>query len=270
MFGMKNSTAPPPPVNAPPLRPSSAGLVPALARAAALLDAVAATPAPPTLAGLARALAIPKSTAHGLCRTLCALGLLRPRGGGFALGPHVLAWARSFLAGSDIVAEFNALLAADRRLSRHTVTLSTLEGAEVAYLACRNGPAPLDVSFRPGMRLPAVFTATGKAMLARLDGAALAAALGRGWPARLTPRGVRSRAALAVELAAARRRGYAVDDGQVRIGMVCVGAAVADAAGAPAAGLAISLTREEATPAAVAATGAAVAAMARALAGRLG
>jgi IclR family transcriptional regulator, blcABC operon repressor len=236
--------------------PVKARLVPALERAVALMDYVTASPTPPTLSELARALTLPKSSVHGLCQTLCALRLLRIRAGGFALGPHALQWSQAFLAGTDVVAEFHALMAEDRRLDSHTVILSHLDGNDVTYLACRNSASPLGISFRIGMRLAAVFTATGKALLAALDTKTCSAALPKTWPKRLTPRSVRSRSAFLADLAATRERGYSIDDGEVREGMLCLGVAIIGREGDPVAGMAISLTTAEATPEVISRTGA--------------
>lgn len=244
-------------------------LVPAVARAAALIDRIAATPQPESLSDLARALGLPKSSAHGLCQTLCHLGLLRPQGSGFALGPHLLRWAGAYLAGTDLVNEFHHTLAEDRRLVSHTVILSTLDGPEVVYLACRNGSVPLGISFRMGMRLPAIFTATGLAMLALLDDAAVTHHLADPWPQALTRSSVKNRRALTALLTETRKRGYALDEGMVRDGMTCLGVAIRDDQGRPRAGMAVSLTAAEATPTMRRQIGAALSALAEELARRI-
>jgi DNA-binding IclR family transcriptional regulator len=140
-----------------------------------------------------------------------------------------------------------------------------LDANEVVYLACHNTSAPLGFTFRIGMRLPALFTATGKAMLAQLSDDELNRILPSTWPSALTTHSVRSRKRLKEELAASVVRGFAIDDGQVREGMLCLGAAIIDAQGRPSAGLALSMTSAEATPTVIARQGAAIVAMAQAL-----
>jgi DNA-binding IclR family transcriptional regulator len=61
-----------------------------------------------------------------------------------------------------------------------------LDGAEVVYLACQNGDRPLGVTFRIGMRLPAPYTATGKAMLSTLPTAEVRHLFADGMPPPLT------------------------------------------------------------------------------------
>ncbi|OLP57598.1 IclR family transcriptional regulator [Rhizobium rhizosphaerae] len=245
--------------------------VPALRRAVAILDHLAECGEPISAARLTKALGLPKSTAHGLLLVLVELdlvarspeGLLRP-------GPRSLRWSNAFLAQSDLVEAFRRQVAADEHLSDHSVTLSVLDGADVVYLACRNGAAPLGITFRIGMRLSAPFTATGKAMFAAMTEADVRRAFPSRWPDPLTPRSVASLDAFLKELEATRQRGHSVDDGQVRLGMACVGAAVRDAQGLPVAGVALSFLEAEASAAVLDRFGNRLRAIAEALSRSLG
>lgn len=204
---------------------------PAVGRATRILDVVARSTRPLSLADLARETALPKSSLHGLCETLVNLRLLkRAPGGGVAMGPHVMTWANAFLAHTNILQEFYAAWQESRLFTMETVTLSVLDGRDVVYIACQNGTRPLDVTFRNGMRLPAPFTATGKAMLSTLPDDEVQSLLGTvPWPQPLTRRSVAGFEALQPELVHCRAEGYSLDDAQVRDGMHCFGAAVFDA-----------------------------------------
>ncbi len=233
--------------------------VPAVKRAAAILDHVAIAIKPQGVSEIARLLDLPKSSVHGLCHTLVALGLLRETIEGFELGSHVLQWSAAFLNKDDLARDFERVLATDNRLADYTVTLSVLQGDRVVYIGCRNAHRPLGFSFQIGMGLPAVFTATGKAMLSRLKREERDRILHNAWPRPLTAHSVADRAAFEHEVELGARRPYALDDGQVRDGMYCIGAPIYDAHGHPIAGLAISLTRAEAQPDLVAQLGAVIA-----------
>lgn len=225
--------------------PRAAGpvpLVPAVARAMALLDRLAQQRRPIHMARLATDLGLPKSSVHGLCNTLLALGYLRRLDdGSLTLGARVMTLAEAFLAGTDVAREFEALWR--DQPPEETVVLSVLDGAEVVYLAVRNGTLPLSLAFTRGMRLPAHLAATGRAMLARLAPADLRAQLGTGPLPALTPRSLVEPAALAAELAATRLRGHSTDDEGVRMGVYGLGAAVLDAGGRPIAGVGICLNK---------------------------
>jgi DNA-binding IclR family transcriptional regulator len=216
--------------------------VPALARAHAILDMIAASDPQLTVSEIARRLELPKSTVHGLCATLVNLGLLTRRAdNGFDVGPHVMRWANAFIARTDIVSEFAALWDGLNVLSGETITLSVLEEAEVVYIACRNSVSPLGVTFRIGMRLPAPFTATGKAILSTFSDAEVRGIMANRWPDPLTPNSVRHIDALLAELEETRARGFSIDNGQVRDGMWCFGTPVRNAANKVTAGVAVSI-----------------------------
>ncbi|GGJ76460.1 IclR family transcriptional regulator [Alloalcanivorax dieselolei] len=220
--------------------------VPAIDRAVRILDFVAASGRVPGVSELARTLQLPKSSVHGICETLVELGLLQSSTDGFEPGGRSLLWSSAFLDRMDIVREFENLLSQDRRLDDFTVTLSTMADGDVVYLACRNATKPLGFTFQIGMRLPAIYTATGKAMLAAMPKAARQRIVTEYWAAPLTDNAVKDASSFEEEAVRWRGLGYALDRGEIREGMVCLGAAIMDIQGQPAAGIAISMTSAEA------------------------
>lgn len=251
-------------------RAEPAQIVPAVMRAAAILDLLAARDRPARLIDIARALSLPKSSAHALCQTLVHLRLLQEGGDGFAIGPGMLHWASAFNLQSELVRAFDACVASDPDLAQHTLTLSVLEGTEVVYIAVSNANAPLGITFRIGMRMPAVYAATGKAQLATLSQPHLAALLAAPWPKPFTAASIAGPDALRQQLQGVRAQGYSLDDGEIRQGMLCLGAAIVDGAGTARAALAMSMTSAEAPPARRAELGARVAAVAAQLSARIG
>ena len=208
--------------------PASAGrLVPAVERASRLLDALSASRQPLSLAELSRALSMPRSSVHGLLATLVTLGLARRNEDAeFSLGPKALQWADAYTAQSDVLRAFGARVDRSAELGTETVMLATLDGADVVYLACRQGSRPLAVNFRVGGRFPAACTSSGKAMLATLPDPDVSQRLGAGTLPRLTRYGVTGLQALLRQLDTARRQGWAVDDEETAEGMQCFGAPV--------------------------------------------
>ena len=217
----------------PPSAPSPSArerLVPAVERATRVLDALAAARQPLPLADLARQLALPRSSLHGLLTTLVALELARRNDdAGFSIGPRALRWADAYAASSDVLRAFETHAARTAPLATETLMLATLEGADVVYLACRPGTRPLAVNYRVGGRFPAAFTSSGKALLASLDDDAVRARLGPGPLARMTRHSVTTTTALLRQLATVRRLGYSIDDEETAEGMQCFGAPVFDA-----------------------------------------
>ena len=218
--------------------------VPAVTRAISLLDRLAEERHPMPLARLAAGLQLPKSSVHGLCSTLLAMGYLRRSAEGyFSIGPRVMNLADAFIADTSVVQEFAALWAGRGPAPDETVVLTILSGADVVYIATRSGARPLGLSFNIGMRLPAALAASGKAMLAHRPEAEVRALLGARGPKPMTARGVPPIEALLAELAEVRQRGYSVDDEGVREGVHCIGAPVFDATGGVVAGIGMCLQK---------------------------
>lgn len=244
---------------------------PAVERAARLLDMVANSEKPLSISVISRELGLPKSSIHGLCNTLVDLGLLGRQSNGFVMGGHVMLWANAFVNKSDMVAEFFRLWQDRAGLTNETATLTILDGADVVYIASQHGSDPLGITFRIGMRLPAAFTATGKAILSTMPRAAVEQLYPAGLPAPLTPHTVQDMTILLGELEEIRERGYSVDDQQVREGMFCFGAPVYDFSGNRAVGgIAFSIHAKKLDEALSAEIGATAIRYARLLSQRLG
>lgn len=203
------------------------GSVPAVLRAVRLLDLVAAAKEPMSFAAITAQLDLPKSTLHGLCTTLVDCGLLaRFENGTYHLGIHVVDLAHAFLARTNLTTEFSRILADTQPLPEEAIVLSILDGADIVYVACRNGMRPFGFNFRIGMRLPANCAASGKALLSTLPTEQLADLARGGALLGLTNRSVTELEPLRKQLAQVCKRGYAVDNEETRLGMVCFGAPV--------------------------------------------
>jgi DNA-binding IclR family transcriptional regulator len=220
-------------------------VVPAVARATHLLDTLAEARQPMSLVALSSALELPKSTVHGLCTTLVHAGLVtRFENGTYHLGLHVMDLAHAFLARTDLTIEFVKLWESLALLPEETIILSVLDGADVVYVACRNGSRPLGVNFRIGMRLPANCTASGKALLSSLPPERVKAILLASGLRTLTKKRTGGLKGLLKQLVQARKRGYSVDDEETQDGMICFGAPVFDSGSREAvAGVAVSMLK---------------------------
>ena len=226
---------------------ASPSLVPAVARAVAVMDLLARQREPLSMAHLAAALDLPKSSVHGLCNTLLNFGYLRrAENGALLIGPSVMSLAEAFVASTNVAGEFDALWRGAKAAPEETLILSVLNGAEVVYVAVRNGSRPLGLAFTIGMRLPANIAATGKAMLAHLPPLKLRALFKHDAALpRLTGHGPATFAELQQELAQVRAQGHSVDDEGIREGVVALAAPVFDASGQPVAGLGVCLNKAQ-------------------------
>ena len=170
-----------------------------------------------TLGELARTLGIPKSSLHGILRTMAERGWVEQHGTGYKLGLKALEVGAAYLDADDAVDVQGQIL--DRLAAEfgETVHLGRLDGPFVVYVAKRESVHPLRLYSSIGRRLPAHATALGKALLAERPPDELPATL-----QRLTAHTITDRAALVAELEAIRARGYAVDREENTEGIVCV------------------------------------------------
>lgn len=220
--------------------------VPAIERALAIIDLVSSEHGVLNSSMIAHRLEIPRSSAHHLLGTLTAGDVLqKDNSGSYKLGVHILTWAGRFREENPLLRQFSELVTADPTLAKYTLTLSQRDGKEVVYLASHESPDPLGINFRIGMRLPAAFTATGKSMLSQLRDVEINALYNNKLPAPLTHRSVQTLTDLRQDLDRARLYGYALDDGQIREGMYCIGVALPVNMDMPPTGIAISLLASE-------------------------
>lgn len=222
--------------------PSASALVPSVTRAMAVLDLLAQEREAMSLSHLAARLQLPKSSVHGLCNTLAARGYLRRQDdGSYFIGPGVMGLANAFVGHTTVVQEFASVWQELGEPPDETFILSVLDGADVVYVAARNGDRPLGLAFSVGMRLPAHLAASGKAMLAFHDEAFVRGLYADGRLPRYRGSGSTGLKPLLQELAQVRELGWSVDDEGIREGVFCFGAPVFDASGMAVAGIGVCI-----------------------------
>ncbi|HZM81212.1 MAG TPA: IclR family transcriptional regulator [Candidatus Limnocylindrales bacterium] len=191
-----------------------------------LLEALAAG-GPRGLVELARELDIPKSSLHGLLRTMTQRGWVETDATGtrFGLGVRALQVGAAYLDSDDTLGLVNATLDALADRFGETVHLGRLDGPNVVYIAKRESAHPLRLFSAIGRRLPAHATALGKALLAQRPDAEVDRLLD--WPLPgLTPHTLTTPEALHADLARVREHGWAEDREENTEGIMCLAVAV--------------------------------------------
>lgn len=221
--------------------------VPALDKTIKVLDIVSDNE-PMSAAEITRRAEMPRSSAHTLLSALVEQKLLyRTPEQRYVLGGKIMHWVNGFLEQQSVVNIFQNELKNYPTLLSFSITLTYLDDYEVVCLSCRNGNSKLGFTFRLGLRLPAGFAATGKAILSTLDNSQVEEKFSNvSWYETLTPYSVRSCGELVDELNTTRIRGYSIDDRQIRDGMFCVGVPVFDHTKTATHGIAISIQKSEA------------------------
>ncbi|WP_309065766.1 IclR family transcriptional regulator [Microbacterium sp.] len=185
---------------------------PAVTRSIRLLGLLAEAGGPRTLTELAGELGLAKSSTANLCLALEAGGMVERTAQGYRLGLRTAELGGAFAAQFNQVREFYSVCEASPVLSSELVQVAMLDGTDALYLARHEGSRSVRLGTPLGSRLPAPLSATGRALLSAMSDEEVTALLGADavFPA-LTERSTTTLAGLLDVLAAARRRGWALD-----------------------------------------------------------
>jgi DNA-binding IclR family transcriptional regulator len=198
---------------------------PAIARAARILDVVAAAESPVGVSQIARQAVLSKSSAHALVTALVAEGLLTPSLKGYRLGgrlAHLGARARDQrmqTVAERVLAGMSAQLA-------ETALFGRVEGTRVHILARTESERSLSLSAPVGSTVPLMAGALGKAYLTTLSKSEARSFLSSHQPHRYTERSVTDVASYLREVQTASERGFASERGEYLPGIAAVASAI--------------------------------------------
>jgi DNA-binding IclR family transcriptional regulator len=168
-----------------------------------------------TVGELAARLGLHRSTASRLVSTIEARGFLeRAAGQRLRLGPEAARLGRIAVSGRDLLAIAKPIMDRLAAETGEAVTLAVPAGEEVLTVAESDGPRFVSSGNWVGVQTPLHCAADGKVLLAFDAAASGGAAL-----AGLTRRTITDPSALARELEAVRRRGFAVARGELEKGL---------------------------------------------------
>ncbi|UTD26858.1 IclR family transcriptional regulator C-terminal domain-containing protein [Bradyrhizobium sp. WD16] len=186
--------------------------VESLDRGLRLLQMFGNAPGPMTLSDLARAADLPRATARRILFTLERGGFVSSDGKMFALTPHVLTLASSYLRSSQVVAVLQPLLDRIASEAQEISSLAVLDGDEVVFIA-RGSPARVfSAGIDIGYRLPSFCTSVGRAMLGKFANAELAERLKAMRREAVTPQTVTDPEVLLATIITDREKGYSLVD----------------------------------------------------------
>ncbi len=199
-----------------------------VARALRLVEAVAeGPPSGRSLSDLARELGTSKSTTLALARTLCAFGYLREatHGRGYALGTALIRLGDT--AGQQIPLRdlCRPLIDELSRETKMTARAAVNDAGYPVFIDRVDGPGTVRFHTPLGQREVPYASAAGKAILAATDEAAVRQVCADTGLRPRTAHTITDIGTLLDNLAAVRRRGFAVDDEEDAEGVICVGAA---------------------------------------------
>ena len=196
-----------------------------------------------TFAEIAAELELPKSSAHGLLRTMQSRGYVAfdDSRKGYRLGHRIWELARFGRHTEELRTLLKPLMDELRDRTGETVQLAVLDGAEAVYLELSQSTHPVKLTSRAGIRLPAHTSAIGKSLLSTLDPDELERRLAPVKLVRLTPHTIGDLPSLLAEIERVRRQGYSVDNEEFAIGLRCVAMPISDLQERPVAAMSVSM-----------------------------
>ena len=205
-------------------------------KALRMIKLFCASPTPRGISELARALSLPKSNVHRLLTTLEAEGYLR-RTADKTYALTFKLWSLGTMMMSRIDVKTVAPVHMQRlvKATGESSLLAVLDGYDVVYIDKIESEQAIQATTKIGSRIPAYCVSTGKALLAWQSSDFIAGLL----PKPYTSATIHKPRAFADQLDLTRKRGYAVNRGEFRLGVAGVGAAIRDRDGRAVAGVGV-------------------------------
>lgn len=196
-----------------------------------------------SMAEIARAADLDRSATQRLVFTMEQLGYLK-RGAdssAYSLTSKVLRLSYNFLRSREIIDRATPYLLEMAHALGETSNLQELDGHEIVFLARIPGRHLVNVDFAVGSRLPAVFTASGRAMLSKLTLEQQRAVISATPLSPVTFMTETDPQALLQQIAEVGRRGYAIVQNQTVVGDISVAAAITNHRGQPVGAINVSV-----------------------------
>ena len=196
-----------------------------------------------SMAEIARAAELDRSATQRLVHTMEQLGYVRrlPESPLYGLAPKVLRLSYNYLRSRDLIERASPYLLDISRQLGETSNLQELDGNEIVFLARFPGKHLVNVDFAVGYRLPAAYTASGRAMLSKLTKAQRRAIVESTPIEPVTMYTETDPRKLMAHIDEAAEKGYAIVMNQTVVGDISVAAAITDHHGRPVAAINISV-----------------------------
>jgi len=212
-------------------------------RALAILEVLTEQERPLGFTELTERLGYPKSSLHGLLRTLVDAGWagFDEQTRQYSLGIRTLSAGNAYGRSLGLADRALPYMRRIRDELNETVQLAVLDGVHNVYVAKVDGRQALALASAVGRRLPAHTTALGKVLLAGLSDTDLHRRYRGVVLSAYTEHTITSLPALLDELRQVRRRGHGADTEEYTVGVRCVAVPVRDTGGQVVAGMSVSV-----------------------------
>lgn len=223
-------------------------VVPAAAQALAIFVYLSRQAGPVPAAAISRDVGLPRSTTYHLLDTLIRSGFVvhLPEEGRYGLGVAAYELGSGYSRQAPLQRLARVPLAALVDRTGHSAHLAVMHGRDVVYVIEERAPGKPPLVSDVGVRLPAVLTATGRAMLAHFSPAQIRALYPNA--ATLVQRnefGPHRLSDVRRLLAETRERGHADEESEVSDGYSSVATAVVDHSGHAVASVGVTFLSAE-------------------------
>jgi IclR family KDG regulon transcriptional repressor len=183
-----------------------------------------------------------KNAVFRLLFTMAEKGFLKKdeENGRYSLSPKCIELARVARLANDLRTVALAYMRRLREQFEDTVNLAILEHGQIRYIEVLESSQRFKIVANPGERDPVHCTALGKAMLAHLPEHEVKTILELRGMTKFTGTTITTQSRLIEELAKVRRRGYAINDGEMVEASRCVAVPILNTSKEPVAAISIS------------------------------
>ena len=221
-----------------------------LDRGLMILEAVANSTSPVSLADLTSVIGIDRSSVFRLAYTLKRRGFLAYPAGrkDFILGPTMWRLAQRYDWGTMLVRIAQEHLRSLARQANETAHLAVREGKQALFIDHATANHVISVSGQTGEMVPLYCTAHGKALLEDMEQDELSRIFGSGPLPPYTKKTVRTISDLAKACAEIRAKGYSADNGEYQEGVRCAAAPIRAGNGSVVGSIGISAPLQRLSP----------------------
>lgn len=216
-----------------------------VSRAIGILDMLLQRDEPAAVGEIAKALAIPRSSAYGIINVLSGARYLEPTGDSkLFLGPKLFELGMAYGNKLDLIKVCTPIVKELRDATKETVQLSVLDSNMLLVLMKEEGSHPVRLISRVGSRVPVNWAAGGRLIVSDLKDDELRRLLRS--TVRSSPTGKANTDVefLVNQIRKVRRRGYSIEIGETNEHAGCVAAPVVDASGRCIAALSIAVPEQ--------------------------
>lgn len=212
---------------------SASSHVQSVAKAMQLLDCMSDAGRPLSLQELSQRTGWAKSTIHGLLSTMREYAVIEQsaQDGKYALGIRLFELGNMVSEGWDVVKVARDYLTDLAYKTNQSVSLSTLSRGETILLDQMEPASAYRVVSEAGTRIPAHCTSPGKVLLSYLSPSERKRILAERGMQAYTPHTITSLEEMEKECASIRQAGYAIENGEFRIGLRSVAAPIRNVSG---------------------------------------